>query len=251
MRGALRCERAPHAWRWAYWGGRERAVSLRPRRVCWGVLGCGAVAGLSWLLGAVRVAMDETPPRRNGCMPLHKGNPAISWHVGVVGLHGLHWTPFQALRACWHACPTCQSIVPVCYPITERRFHHSRTSRGSPQRPRKATEACKRHSFEVTRTWKPVTMRTTVTSSDDQHTCTARPACISAANESAPNKWSSADVATPEPQTSCYDNNEDITWGSCHPPERRHMRWPSPAFSWVSQRTTTHSNRHITLMRDW
>jgi len=41
------------------------------------------------------------------------GKAAISWHVGVIGLHGLHWTPFQALRACWHACPSCQSNVPM------------------------------------------------------------------------------------------------------------------------------------------
>jgi len=62
----------------------------------------------------------------------HKENPAISWQDGVIGLHGLHWTPFQALRACWHACPTSQSTVPKFHPITTRRFHHSRTSKHSP-----------------------------------------------------------------------------------------------------------------------
>jgi len=85
-------------------------------------------------------------PRGRGTRPLtgshaavaarcaHEGNSAISWHVGVIGLHGLHWTPFQALRACWHACPTCQSTVPKFHPITTRRFDHSRTSKHSPGR---------------------------------------------------------------------------------------------------------------------
>jgi len=41
------------------------------------------------------------------------GRAAISWQVGVTGLHRLDQTPFQSLRACWHACQSGQSNVPM------------------------------------------------------------------------------------------------------------------------------------------
>jgi len=47
------------------------------------------------------------------CRSMGIGNPRISWHVGVIGLYGLHWTPFhafinalQSMGIHWRAAPT-------------------------------------------------------------------------------------------------------------------------------------------------
>jgi len=96
--------------------------------------------------------------------------------------------------ACWHACPTCQSIVPKFHPITEGRFHHSKTPEHSPERPFPAPRLRTRHTLEVTRLRKSVTMGTRRTSCDDEPTCAARTACISVEDESGTNRCSSKDV---------------------------------------------------------
>jgi len=154
---------------------------------------------------------DSVPPSRRAL--IHKGNPTISWHVGVTGLYGLHWTPFQALRACWHACLTCQPNVPVFHPITEGRFHHSRTSRGSPDRPCHAMQTQQRHSFDVTNRRKSATKRAPAKICDDEQTCAARSACNLAASESGPRRCCSTDVAAPQPRTSPASHVEDTSWG--------------------------------------